>query len=692
MTIYQFSIRLTSDAEPGTGLGGEVVNELIPRDHGGRAVLPASHIKGLMRAGLQEVAASLGWPQEVVASVFGQSDETRPGCGSAVRLTDAVAVATTAVRLVTRTAVEESGVARDATLRTTQSIPIGTRFEGEVESSVPEGSSQDLAWRMALLAISAIGGNRTRGSGACVAEIRGEKRTSGQLLRELAGRIARGDWRQAPEDQPASRLGETNAGRRLADRPVVLRLVFQARSPICCPEIPDKTNVITTGFSIPASTIQGVLLNRIANRDAELASLLFDSPLFRAWPLHPCGAPAGQDRASLDELPTPIRVSLTHRAAKFSEPQGLQERHFFDEALETEPYEWTAAAGGVPLKAADGVLLRWKNGRVRLWKAAAMPHVVSSHGVHSDPETQGGRNLFTVDAMAPLIWKGLVVVPEDVAAILVAELERDPRVAIGKSRTVRGLGDLRAAVIDGIPDEWQIRTEHTVLVVQSPLLLPDQASPGRTAEEELAVLAQEWLERHGLPAPDKGTWASVGIRFGWNRHRAGLQRACRVIQPGSVIAFSRQLDESKLAAALRTDGLGLDGRERGFGAVSVHPGKAEGFYQAAPELRSIGSDAPGQLRDAVRLILEIRQSPAGRLPSPSQIRAVQQRLVKSDKEQTLKYLENQTKRTSPIWFTWEPIHSQVAQLLNGYSKPIASRALEILADMAIVDQKGGDRR
>lgn len=47
MATYNFTIRLTSDAEPGTGLGGEVINELAPRDHGQALVVPASHVKGV---------------------------------------------------------------------------------------------------------------------------------------------------------------------------------------------------------------------------------------------------------------------------------------------------------------------------------------------------------------------------------------------------------------------------------------------------------------------------------------------------------------------------------------------------------------------------------------------------------------------------------------------------------------------
>lgn len=76
-------------------------------------------------------------------------------------------------------------------------------------------------------------------------------------------------------------------------------------------------------------------------------------------------------------LPVPIRVSLTHRAAKFSTPGDEHPERFYDEALAIEPYDRTTVADGAPLKASDGVLLRWPHGDVQLWKHSSMPHVLA---------------------------------------------------------------------------------------------------------------------------------------------------------------------------------------------------------------------------------------------------------------------------------------------------------------------------
>jgi len=286
----------------------------------------------------------------------------------------------------------------------------------------------------------------------------------------------------------------------------------------------------------------------------------------------------------------------------------------------------------------------------------------------------------------------LVVLPEDAAERLRSSLEEEPLVTLGKSRSVRGLGRLRALREEGLPDEWRTVTPHTVLVVQSPLLLPDLPAGGATAEEELYELAAEWARTHELPEPQRDrTWANVGLRFGWNRTDTGFQRACRVALPGSVIAWDGKLDEQALAPALIA-GLGTGGRERGYGAASVHPGKATGLYpdRDDPPLPHLAAEPPDRLRNALQLVLALRCG-GQRLPSPSQIRAVQQRLVKSGAEAALAYLDRQTQRTSRIWYTWESIHGQIAELLREHDPQLASRALEVLANLAIYDQKEEQR-
>ncbi|ETX06259.1 MAG: hypothetical protein ETSY2_18240 [Candidatus Entotheonella gemina] len=147
MAAYTFTIELTSDAEPGTGLGTNVIDDLSPRDHWHRPVIRASHVKGLMRDALREIIGSLGWDEAIEQRVFGKGDNRGPGIESAVRLKDAGSRGEPVTSLVTRTAVDRQfGVAYDKSLRTTEAIPIGTVFEGEVHCAADPDSAEDLAW------------------------------------------------------------------------------------------------------------------------------------------------------------------------------------------------------------------------------------------------------------------------------------------------------------------------------------------------------------------------------------------------------------------------------------------------------------------------------------------------------------------------------------------------------------------
>jgi hypothetical protein len=685
-----FTIELMTDAEPGSGLGGNVVNQFIPRDFRGAPVVLSSHIKGLMRASLQDVCSSLSWGDELVNHVFGVRHDREPGRISMLRVHHAVADKSSTKKIVARTAIDSaSGVAKDTSLRTSESVSIGTKFAGSIESHAAAGSVEDLAWRLSLLSIRAIGSSRNRGCGSCVIKLDDEQRSAGELLRALAHKLElMGGFR--PTEAAAGIAG--NESSELSQNIVLLRLIFRATMPVCCPEVTDKTNVIATGFSIPASAVQGAVLTRLNQIDSNVASSLYAHPSFRAWPMQPCHLPLAHDQRLPDDLPISIRVSLTHKMAKFSkQDEPFSAKHFFDRSVDIEAYDWKSNPAGAPLKASDGVLLRYRDGTRRLWKAGAMPHVVTAHGVHSDPEKDGGRNLFTVDSMAPLVWQGLIAMPENAAQKLLESLSADSSVTFGKGRSVRGLGVLSAKAIDGVPNELQACHDplnRTVLVAQSPLLLSDV--PSDSAEQELKSLATQWAKQYGLPAPTEA-WSNVGVLFGWNRHDTnsdGRLRASRVALPGSVIVFSEPLDNQKLQEAL-VAGIGLGGRERGFGAACVHPGKAEGVYpdgNASHELVPVRASENHLLRDATKIVLQICESES-QLPTASQIRAVQQTVIKKGCDAAREYLKKQTERTSRIWFTWEPIHKQVDRLLSSpFDKEVAARALELLADLRLAQE------
>jgi len=709
MHEYEVTIRLTSDAEPGTGLGGELINSFVPRDHEGNWKLDASHVKGLMRQALNDLVDGLNRRKDTAWNTladrtFGRGDEKQSGLASVVSLSNFTAISIGKISVVTRTAIGDDGIKQETSLRSVESIPTGTEFKGKLYCNAADGSSQQLAWQLALLSLPAVGAGRNRGSGRCVTEIKSIAANNEiassfpELLHDLEKSCSGEGGGQAQPSQPNVDSQSMPAVESYRDQSnlVVVRLKFSAKSPICCPEATDKTNVISTGFSIPASAVQGAILHRINASRPDHATALYNNPKFRIWPLQPCGMTGDHGK-----LLAAIRVSLTHRAAKFFEGNQPEPDYFQDEAI--CPYSWQETSQGAPLKASDGVLMvagDSKKRTIKLWKASDMPHVVTAHGVRHDLERDNEtgmsrRNLFTVDAMAPLIWQGLVVMPEKAAERLIESLEEQPMVSIGKSRSVRGLGKMSAKIETSTPLEWTTGSnlDRTVLVIQSPIGIPDTiAYKGKSAEEILLDIASSWAKRNGLDAPGlsgkpaslQATWAAMGIRFGWNRSEQGRQSAKRVLLPGSVVCFPKLLDSKKLHLAIldgfyQEDEQGCDPyRQLGYGAVAVHPGKADGFYQLKQAIQKKKSS----VQKAIQLVIQIaKNSP---LPSASQIRVLQQRLEKSDQADAREYLKNQCLRTARIWSTWKPIEKEMFDLLDkGKHEPeAASRALVVLSNLA----------
>jgi hypothetical protein len=701
---YQYRIELTSDAEPGTGLGGEVLNEIVPRDAWGRPMLDGTHIKGLMSQALRDIAVEL-WHPAILKELFGQPHIHGLEGASLIRVGAATAPADTAIRMVTRTAVSDAGTAQDRTLRTTEVAPVGTVYEGVIETSLEPGSAHDLAWRLALLSITAVGSGRSRGSGLCVTKLVGptaENRSPGQLLRLLHEHFAKTENRlgavKTAESASAPAVHPVSFSSR--GKAVALRLVFAADSPVCCPETTSRTNVIESGFSIPASAVQGMLLTHLGQSDQALATALFAHDHFRAWPMQPCArqeklASAPSAVGPADQYPISIRVSLTHRTAKFSTGVGDNDsdQSFEDEAI--EHYDWTKTVNGSPLKASDGVLLYGgKENGIALWKAGDMPRVVTAHGVHHDENTVGGRNLFTMNAMAPMVWQGLLSVPEEAAERILKRIAENPRVAVGKSRSVRGLGRLSARIETGIPREWRTvehqRTDKdprapqvTLFIVQSPLRIPHRSMESVSAEKALRDLVTSWTTLHKLPGPID-VWPNAGVRFGWNRMDGKRLPACFVILPGSVFALPAGLDPQVVARAIQS-GIGdpLD-RQRGFGAVVIHPGKASSLVRRSNSLGIVSGDQ--HRKEAVSQVLKLVK-PQGRLPSTSQVRAVQQRLERAGPVAAIQFLEKQREERPPrIWGAWEPIHQPLVDLIKKHQErpAIAVYALEVLADLALM--------
>lgn len=686
MSTITYQLTLLSDGEIGSGLGNETVNDLVVRDHAGRPVIRGSHLKGLLRAALGQISDDRDWDGTLAALVFGENgDDGDDGVPAAIQVLDATStVGRQSIRSITRTSLTELGVVSGATLRTTEAVSTGTVFTGSIRIATGSHPAVESAVRLALLTLGAIGGGRTRGAGACRVEILkpSENRTPGQLLKTLDALVRSGLPQPAPVVLPAA------APREAAASAVLLRLTFHALDPICCPETPAiGNNAIRAGLGIPASAVMGAVITRLSQSDPALARATAEDPRTRAWPLLPC-APAD----TTGELPIPVRVSLSHRMSKDT---GNNDPVFKDAAIAA--YDWRVQSTGSPLKGADGVLLRGSDG-IALWRSGDLARIISGHAVHFDPTGNGRHNLFTVEALAPLVCSGWISLPTQAADQLTSLLAADPLIAFGKARSVRGRGRLGVTAIDW--DQMSVSPHPRIFVLQTPAAIPDAWDVGR-AETVLARLVREsgW---GGIEELDRDagmiqitTQASCAVRFGWNRHGLGQGigstrrlHARRVLLPGSVFVLKQaptdlpQLLCRGLGVALDGD---VDGRLQGFGAVVPHPGIASRTFSCPPVLETISGSIAGRLA-----MTWFKDTDAGL--SASQIAHVAARITAGGGQAAIDYLQRQkTGRSARIWDRWSPVFAEVTAAIEKDART-TQQALRTWQDMVIARRNTENRK
>lgn len=653
MIKLNYTIVLKSDAEIATGFGSSLLDAIAPRNLKGNFVIPASHVKGLLRQSLLDAMELL--PEQARAAcnkMLGSAGESAD-VGGLLALTEAVSDKKESV-VISRTSINEYGTAKKGSLRTTEAVPVGTEFRGSITADVPEKSGYEYLLKFALLSIMELGGSRSRGCGACLVKIEGENRKPGDLLLESLN---------ANYDLPTAASDIAVKGD--PQKQVLVRLELKTNSPICVPELPVVgNNTICSGWSIPASAVQGILLTRINAVNSGVATACFNSPLFRTWPLQP--VPEGDGFKGC----VPVRASASHKISKLADAN--KKFNFCDEIL--EEYEWKKAPANAPIKSADGVLIKTAT-EVVLWRSGDMARYLSAHGVINGDAKEGGsrRNLFTVQSVAETNFVGFASMPEDAYNLIKASLEKNNSVLVGKARNVRGNGTLSISeplqsFPLNLPKSEKSSCELPAFIVQSPVLLPADTDRNLSA----AKMLEKVVEAAGW-GKVKECSATVQIMFGWNRNRQGREHAELVIAPGSVFLLESIPENWK---DLLLKGLG-EGRDRGYGAVLPHPGIAENRYRREEETLCKVESSGNYAKVAWAL-----WGKSKRKLSASQISRLLT-LLDSSKDAALKFLNTQKfDRSVKFWDSWQDVFDEVVGLIEKDSQK-AKKVFKVWYDLTV---------
>jgi CRISPR/Cas system CSM-associated protein Csm3 (group 7 of RAMP superfamily) len=634
MNKINFTITLKSDGEPGNGYGTELIDSLIPRNHENRIILPASHLKGIIRENLENLPEA-AVPKSAINKLFGSPGFRADLSQSLFHIENALAQEDAKIIDITRTSLNKFGVAEDSSLRTTEAVAAGTVFIGSITTHPGLTKIYKNILKLGLLSLFAVGGARSRGAGACLVEIENETRTPGEILKQLADSgfnkpdkidpIPISKSTTKPLEQP-----------EISDEYSILKLTFKPGSPICVPDIPVvANNMIRTGIAIPASAVQGAVLYRINAICEKSASTCFENKHFRAWPMYPTD--------NKDNFP--LCCSLSHKISKIKD----EETHNFifgDEIVKkTDSKE-------KPMRGVQGLLLT-DGKKVRLWKANEIPRIITAHGVHNGDRGTGEnmqkRNLFTVESLAlpsSMFFTGIISLPQNIAELLIKNLKENPFVQLGKARSVRGGGKLSAEPVKLEELALMKKCEKKIFIVQSPLLIPQEFAKD-SFENIISKLVAK--SEFGEIEEAKG---SISTQFGWNsRKKDGLIPAKAVIVQGTVFKLKQAVDnlDEKLIK-----GIG-EGREQGFGAVLPHPGLAQELFKLPTELKTIEASGDNFGEEGFQLYDKAKESGL----SASQISRLREQLSLGA-EQALTYIDRQKdERPEKIWQRWGKVFEEI---------------------------------
>ena len=673
MKKYDFSILLKSDAEPACGTGGELLNSNLPKNEDGHHIIPASHLKGIMRENLFNILSPLRKDAaDICGILFGVPGEISNG-GRIGILHISNAVAENAKTLtVTRTKIDsDTGVAVPGSLRVTEALAKGTILKGVMNCNSKNEILQKFC-RLALMTVVAIGGSRTRGCGECKITIPAfTTETPGKLLKELI----------SAHVEKQETCIEHDAQATVDEKFKALKLIFETESSIYIPERPTgKSNVISSGNVIPGTAVAGVLLNLISEKDSKLSSGCFNSKVFRCMPLLP--TPSEGDSEIV------LQISNSHKISKLRhEPNNdyiFGDLMIPDKYLDDSHYRWQEKSKGIAMKGASGMLVVQNNGSVKLLRIGDIPRYYTAHGVVNGGEDKMD-NLFTIESIKVKKFTSIVLVPTKVADLLLEILKEGRQVFFGKSKTTMGGGILKAEttpLFDNFEQCYhQVKNlKNRLFIVQSPIVYdaPPESSSRDIINKVLSEAGWGEVEEESV---------MTSILFGWNNmkldkqlNNSGRVQAKRVITPGSVFLLKTELSQPVEKIAL---GLGSD-RYAGYGAVMPHPM----FATSIVELEKKNSD--------ILHFSKCEKSPiiagyklhkqCGKKLSASQIAKLLS-CAETSVEVAAKYLEDQRLyRPGLIWDSWESVKNKLDNYFKQYNHEDVLRMLRVWHDLNVGDK------
>lgn len=286
MSRLTLQIELLEDLHIGTGTGHGDVDALQVRDRHNQPVLPASHIKGLLREAANEWyrldPSSID--REDILTLFG-----RPGSGQGrLQLTSAYLKEGTSAKTILwgSTRISEKGTAQEGSLRFVEYIPAGCIFR--MEAMVVDGDPDQLDLVKAIMSrCSRMGGGRNRGYG----------KIRWHLL-------------DTPKDNSQDSLPSETATTRI-------RLLISNLDPVCLALTGHPGNLISSSSFIRGRSLRGAIAAAcIAIGRAEWAHEILTDTLSwgDALPL-PASELANGRLADYDVLPIPLSVGTPKATA-----------------------------------------------------------------------------------------------------------------------------------------------------------------------------------------------------------------------------------------------------------------------------------------------------------------------------------------------------------------------------------------